>query len=269
MAKLWRSVWSAGGSKNTYHRKLWVVKLALGEDVVFTGRTVLWLRQIITATPDAIDILLGPGTGQRARNGVRFFRGAPFDSDATVSIEGFRTASVYRSVSDVAAVVPMESLMRWIPAMDRRRLGNLAGLKEHMTARGRFVGAVNLRAAIVSLERDLPHSGAERLARRSLRDAGMQPARRPHAVKHSSRTLAEIDIAFVDVKYGAEIDGPHHQLPEVVAADKQRDRQLRRLGWTIDRFTVAEVEANPEAFVAAVQQGLADAQRREFGVTHR
>jgi len=102
-----------------------------------------------------------------------------------------------------------------------------------------------------------------------LRDAGLRPACRPYAVKHHSRTIAEIDVAFTEVKYGAEIDGPHHQLPEVVIADKQRDRQLHRLGWTIDRFTAAEVEADPAAFVTAVKQGLADAQRRITGPTHR
>lgn len=262
MVRVSHGVWALPAAPNTYRRKLWVVKLALGDDVVFTGRTALWLRRVITATPHEADVLLPPGTHQRARPGVRFHRGRPLDDDSIVNLEGFRTACVYRAFTDVSAVAPVESLMRWIPAMDRLRLGHLDGLDEYVVRRGRFPGVVNTRAAAAALRNDLPHSGAERLARRSLRDVGIRFPTRPYPVKVGGAIIAEIDIAFPDVKYGVEIDGPHHRLPEVAQADKGRDRRLAREGWTIDRFTCEEVEGATRAFVAEVRRGLDGARAR-------
>ncbi|HUG83764.1 MAG TPA: hypothetical protein VMM13_04320, partial [Euzebya sp.] len=45
---------------------------------------------------------------------------------------------------------------------------------------------------------------------------------------------------------------PHHWLPMQAAADRQRDRLLRELDWLVERFSVYEIDKDPEAFVAAV-----------------
>jgi very-short-patch-repair endonuclease len=233
-----------------------VVRHALGDDVIFTGRTVLWLRQITTGTPSGIDVWSGPQAHYRGRKGVVFSRGAWVPSDAVTKVDGFATAPVRRAFTDVARVAAYDSLLRWLPAADRRRLMTLDALEEYVPLRGAFPGVVNLRAAMAVLRSDLPHSDAERFARRLVRDAGLRPYPRPYAVKVAGVTIAEIDIAVVPAKYGAEVDGPHHQMPEVIAADKARDRKLRALGWRIDRFPVEEIEADPEGFVAEVKRGL-------------
>jgi hypothetical protein len=255
----WKGVWVVGGSRNTYRRKLWVVRHALGADVVFTGRTVLFLRQIITATPTGIDVWSGRQVHHRDRNGVVFHRGLWVPEDAVARIDGFATAPVRRAFADVARIAAFDSLLRWLPAADRRRLLTLDQLDEYLPHRGAFPGLVNLRAAMAALRHDFPHSGGERLARRLVRAGGLRPYPRPYSVRVDGVTIAEIDLAFVPQKYGAEVDGPHHELPEVVAADKARDRRLRGLGWRIDRFPIREIEADPEGFIAEVKRGLTGA----------
>ena len=256
MVRLGGGVWAECGAPNTYRRKLWVAKLMLGEEVVFTGRTVLWLRRIITATPSQVDIYCGPKRAVRPNATRRVVRSKWLDEDLTVNVEGFQTAGVYRSFTDAANVVPLETLLRWLPAMDRLRLGTIDELEAYMTERGTFPGSVKLVAAVASLQADLPHSGKERYARALLRAAGIAPHRRPYPVKYNGVTVAEIDCAYPQFLYGAEVDGPHHSVSAVVKADKTRDRQLRRLGWTIDRFPAEHVVNDPAGFVAEVRRGL-------------
>lgn len=117
-------------------------------------------------------------------------------------------------------------------------------------------GVVNLRAAVATLRLDLPHSGAERFGRKLLRAADLAPHPRPYPVRERGATVAEIDLAYPPILYGVEVDGPHHRLADVAQADRVRDRKLRRLGWTIDRFTVEEIEADPEGFVNEVRRAF-------------
>ena len=264
-AHLGRDLWAVTGSPNTYLRKLWAAKLRFGGEVVFTGRTALWLRRIITATPATIDILTGPQLHLRARAGYHFARGGLLADDDTLNLEGFRSVSVYRAFTDAASAVSMDSLLRWLPAMDRLRLGTLEGLADYYGRRGRFVGIVDLRAAVTVLLVGLPHSGAEKVARKVLRAADLAPYARPYPVRLNGRTIAEIDLAYPKVLYGAEVDGPHHQLAEVAAADKARDRRQARAGWTIDRFPHDLVLNDPAGFLAEVKASLAGAQGRYPG----
>lgn len=266
---LGHGLWAFAGAPNTYYRKLWTTKLSMSPDSMFTGRTVLWLRRIITATPREVDILTGPALHRRTRPSVHAFRGALLEDDDSINLEGLPTAPVYRAFTDAAGVSAVDALVRWLPAMDRRRLGTLDGLAQYMELRARFVGVVNLRAAIATLSSDLPHSGAERAGRRALRGAGLRPYPRPYPVRMRRRIIAEIDIAYPKYLYGAEVDGPHHLLPEVAAADKARDRQLVRLGWTVDRFPHELVLNDPVAFVREVRSGLNGAQSRHLAISHR
>ncbi len=259
----------ARGAPNTYRRKLSVAQLRFGDDVVFTARTALWLRQLITANPPVVDVLARPDAHYRARTRTRFHRGATIDGASTVKIERFYAADVYRAMTDAAADVPLESLLRWLPAMDRLRQGTLDGFDEHVRERGRFRGVVNCRAASALLRTDLPHSGAERTGRAALRRSGFPPYPRPYPVRLGTRIIAEIDVAFPRRLYGAEIDGPHHLLPEVAVADKSRDRQLARLGWTIERFSADAVTGDPEWFANEVRKGLIGPDRRHIADSDR
>ena len=182
MTNLGGGAWAQCGAPNTYRRKLWVAKLTLGNDVVFTGRTALWLRRIVATTPVEIDIFCGE-RALRNLKGRRCVRGQWGDEDTTINIEGFQTACVYRALRDAAAVVPVETLLRWLPAMDRLRLGSIEELAAYLEGCGRFPGVVNLRAAVATLRLELPHSGAERFARRLLRAADIAPHPRPYAVR--------------------------------------------------------------------------------------
>lgn len=67
-----------------------------------------------------------------------------------------------------------------------------------------------------------------------------------------------IDFAYLAVRLAIEIDGPHHRLPEVKARDARRDRRLRQLGWTVDRFDEDEITYHPERVLIAIRRRLVE-----------
>lgn len=67
-----------------------------------------------------------------------------------------------------------------------------------------------------------------------------------------------IDFAYPVVRLAIEVDGPHHRLPEVKARDARRDRRLRQLGWTVDRFDEDEITYHPERVLVAIRRRLVE-----------
>lgn len=67
-----------------------------------------------------------------------------------------------------------------------------------------------------------------------------------------------IDFAYRAVKLAIEIDGPHHRMPEVKARDARRDRRLRQLGWTVERFDEDVVTYHPERVLMTVRRRLVE-----------
>jgi len=170
---------------------------------------------------------------------------------------------VLRAVTDHARDSGRDAVVRTLVELDRLREASPAAVLGYLERRGRFLGVGTVRyAARRLLDRGLSHSGGEAYARRLLREAGVDVHPRPFTVVAGGVIFGEIDLACLAVRYGAEVDGPVHDLPEVAAADKVRDRRLRRIDWTIDRFRDEEVRRDPAGFVRAVRDGLAAAARR-------
>ncbi|HEY8341250.1 MAG TPA: type IV toxin-antitoxin system AbiEi family antitoxin domain-containing protein [Egibacteraceae bacterium] len=260
--RLHRGVWVVHSGAVGYRQQLRGALLAGAPDAALTGISTLWLAKAVAETPRQVDLWLPPGRGPRPSNPVRVTRGALVDGDLVHTLTGLPTLSYARAVTDLAATASVDHLVRVIAALDRLRLASPGGIAELAARRGRFPGVVKLRVALARVEDDLAHSETEALGRRLVVEAGLRPHPAPYPVAVDGVVIAEIDIAFPPWRYGAEVDGPHHLLPEVARADKARDRALHGHGWWIDRFTTDEVERTPQAFVAAVRRGLEAAKAR-------
>jgi len=161
-----------------------------------------------------------------------------------------------RCFADFAAHATFKELAQSIAGADRRRLVTVRSVINEVEKRKRFPGRTVLRAVLTDMASGISHSSYERLGRRLLAAAGHRPHRRPLAIAEGGRLLAEIDIPFEPLLYGVEIDGPHHLLAAVAAADRIRDRTLERIGWRIDRFFWFELEERPQWFVTEVTRQL-------------
>jgi hypothetical protein len=247
-----RGVYVLPGTRATFGQEAAAALLALGERALLTGEAALCVYEIVTGRPALLDLVVPASARLDPRQGVRLRRTRVYDAIRARTIDGLRAVHPTRALADSATWSTDVVAARRIARAIALRHCTLGQARAELEARKRFPGRAAYHRALLMLEGELTHSAGEQDARRHLREAGLHPYPRPYPVIAGGRILAEADIAIVPVRYDIEIDGPHHDLPEQVKADKARDRRLGRHGWTVDRYPVEFVAATPGTFVREV-----------------
>lgn len=237
-----RGCWVPAGFELSHTQRAAEAISGLSEDVLLTGRTALFLYGVLDHPGKDVELLVPAKQHYLVQDGVCLHRTRIFDGVRYQHRKGFRLALPARAFADFAPHASLNDLCCDLATAMRKRQCTLPKIAAEIAARKRWPGRRTLRIAHGLLTGELKHSADEGMARRLLREAGHRPHHEPLTIESGGRLLAEIDIPFVDVMYGVEIDGPHHLLPDVAAADRQRDRALEKLGWLIDRFFWFELE---------------------------
>jgi very-short-patch-repair endonuclease len=104
-------------------------------------------------------------------------------------------------------------------------------------------------------------SAFETLIRRLLVRAGLAPEALQHEVRDADgRFLARLDMAWPSLRLAVEADGrAHHDTLPALYRDRVRANDLALAGWTILRFTWADLQQRPEWVVAQVRRAIAGA----------
>lgn len=254
-------------SRHSYERSCWALLVALRLRGRLTGETALWMHGVYgqeTPRPSVIDVLVAGPHHPRPRPGVHLIRTDTLDAEARDRRRGFEVTPAPRAWADFARRATSDQLVAAVAGLDRLRLATPEDLASYLQRRGQFPGRTSAWAALQRAQGQLTHSSREHTARRLLHEAdlALAPWPRPLAVLLDGVAIAEVDVPWPQVRYGVEIDGPHHQLPAQQQADRSRDRCLTSLGWMIDRFSVDEIEQSPGQFVREVRAGLAAATQR-------
>ena len=229
----------------------------VGEPALLTGATGLALLGVTEAAQADAEVVVPLRRSPVSREGICVHHTSTYDDVRSQTVDGLSVARAERCFMDLAAHATHKEITTLVAHADRRRLVTLGTLDAEVARRKRFPGRTLIRRAIAEMRDEVVHSAYERLGRRLLREAGHKPHRRPLTVTSGQRLVAEIDISFEARMYGVEIDGPHHLLADVAAADRTRDRRLEDLGWQIDRFFWFELDERPRWFVAEVTRRLA------------
>ena len=251
-------------SKRTYERSCWSHLVALRLQGCLTGESALWMYGVYgndAQSPSGIDILVAGAQHRQRRAGLHIIRSDTADARDCDRRRGFEVAPAPRAWADFARRATVGQLVAAIAGLDRLRLATPVELASYIEARAPFPGRWAAWAALERARGQLTHSSGEHTARRLLNEADLAlvPWPRPLAVTLDGVAIAEVDVPWPQVRYGVEIDGPHHFLPAQQQADRSRDRGLTSLGWMIDRFSVEEIEQRPDQFVREVRAGLAAA----------
>ena len=80
-----------------------------------------------------------------------------------------------------------------------------------------------------------------------------EPVIHHDVVDATGRHLAEIDLAYPELKIAIELDGGDHQRREVFERDRPRQNNLVLEGWIVLRFTWDAYRDRPHEIVAAVR----------------
>lgn len=141
----------------------------------------------------------------------------------------------------------------------RAKLDGLhAALRDRVTRRGRVAIRRFLRDS-----RDIPWSWAERRAHVLLRGAGITGWESNSPVEVALGRTVYVDLAFPELHLVIEIDGAQwHLFPGQVLADRERDLDVSKRGWTVVRVSATLVIDDPAGFVAAVRTLVAVRRRR-------
>ncbi|GIJ49812.1 hypothetical protein Val02_66980 [Virgisporangium aliadipatigenens] len=87
-------------------------------------------------------------------------------------------------------------------------------------------------------------------------DAGLpEPAVQFPVYDRAGRSVARLDLAYEHLRIGLEYDGDHHRERATFQRDAARLNSLHLCGWTILRFTAADLR-NPELVAAQVREAL-------------
>jgi hypothetical protein len=250
-------IWVPDKKKVSYAVRCRAAVAYVGGPVLLTGASALLHLAVVRQPPDKVELLLPTDRWIKPRGGLCPHYTTGFASIQAVPCDGMRLAWAARALADYAAHAGVSVLCRAIADATRLRHCTLAQVGAELHARRSFRGRAKLGRAYGELSGELNHSSYEEYGRRLLREAGEDVPPRPMPVVHNERDVAEVDLPWHDLRYGVEIDGPPHLLPEVAAKDRARDRMLARLcGWTIDRYLWFELEEQPERFVREVTDRL-------------
>jgi hypothetical protein len=261
--RLWPGLWVPSGQRLSHEVRCRAAVAYLGGDVLVTAQSALHALGVLRREPDKVELLLPSTRWIAPREGLCLHYTSGLSGIRTIRKDGVRLTATPRSLREYGRHATVAQLCTAMADAVRLRHCRLSDVGVELAGGARLPRQAAVRQAFGELSGELNHSGYERLGRRLLREAGEDVPSRPQPVVHRERNVAEIDIPFLDLAYGVEIDGPPHLLHEVAARDRERDRMLRReCGIEIDRYLWFELEEQPERFVREVTTRLRDLRTR-------
>lgn len=173
----------------------------------------------------------------------------------TVRARGLLVASPKDTVVDLARGWPFEDALTVTQRALQTRVVSFDDLIAAHASMRRFAGVAQLARVIATLA-DGTRSEAERLLVRLLREAGIAGWIANHRVRAGGRGY-EIDVAFPERRLAVEVDGQaFHSDGRAFQRDRRRQNDLVCAGWTVLRFTWADLTQDPERVIAAILDAL-------------
>jgi hypothetical protein len=216
----------------------------------------MWKVEIpLEPAGDVVHLTVPPGSKARNRRDRRLHRTALAPDD----IErrwGFWATTPERTWRDLAAVLEPAALLAVTDQL-LQVLCRPEQLQAALARRPTGPGAARARR-VLAVADPLADSPMESVLRWLLHEAGLpRPVLQHRALDDRERQIGFGDLAWPDRKVLIEFDGDHHRNRSTFVADLRRQNRLVLEGWTVLRFSSADVLGRPEEVVAAVQRALA------------
>ena len=251
-----RSVYRLVGPPLTWRSRLLAPILSSGPDAMASHLAAAALHGLDGYPEGTPELSIPRGLGRR-RPDIRVHTSTDLDRCTRMVVDGIPVTDVARTILDVGRVVGDRRLHRTIEGARRGGLTDwpriIATLAVH-ARRGR-PGVARLRRVIAAnAHRDeITDSDLELLVLALLREAGLPEPVLHHRVYDGARFVAEVDLAYPDLRIAIEIDGRVHLEAEVRERDLPRQNDLVLSGWIVLRFTWSRYRTRPASIVAEVR----------------
>jgi Protein of unknown function (DUF559) len=195
-------------------------------------------------------------TGSAVRNRAdRFVHRLPLASDEITRIAGIPVTTATRTWRDLAMELPCPQLLA---VTDQLLAGpaTAASLEAALRRRPGGRGAGRARA-VLRVADALAGSPMESVLRWTLLDAGLpRPVLQHVIIDAAGRFAGRADLAWPALRVLVEFDGDLHRDRDVFVNDLRRQNRLVAAGWTVLRFSSADLLGRPEEVVAEVRAAL-------------
>ena len=190
-----------------------------------------------------------PGTaGRKRRSGLRIHRTTTLDD--TTTVRGIPVTNPLRTILDLATVLSGRPLEHALDLADQRHLIDFAELRRRRLPR-------SLQAVLTLYAQAVTRSELEERFLALCHEHGL-----PRPNVNTRIEGCEVDFAWRDRRLVVEVDGyRYHRAPSTFEDDRERDVVLSVAGWTVLRFTYAQVVRRPAWVAAAVATHLAPSRR--------
>jgi hypothetical protein len=237
--------------------RLPAILMTAPEGAVISHHTAaaMWKVEIpLQPVSDVVHVTVPPASKARNRGDRRLHRAA-LGADDVERRWGFWVTTPERTWRDLAAVLEPAALL---PVTDQ--LLQVLCRPEHLQAalarRPTGPGAARARRVLAVADPKVD-SPMESVLRWLLHEAGLpRPVVQYRALDERGRQIGFGDLAWPDRKVLIEFDGDLHRDRTTFVADLRRQNRLVLEGWTVLRFSSADVRGRPDEVVAAVRRAL-------------
>jgi hypothetical protein len=256
-------LYMVAGARPTWEGRLLGLILAAGDGAVASHRAAaaLWgIEGFNKGTPE----LTVPRGKRFRRPAARIHESTDLHLAGVRRRDGIPVTDPARTLLDLARRLPENGLELAIESARRQHLTSwqelIATLTRH--ARPGRPGIVRLRETIAANvhREEISDSDFEVMVLALLVEQGLPEPVLHHEVRSpDGRLIAEVDLAYPELKVAIELDGGDHHRRDVFERDRPRQNALVLAGWTVLRFTWRAYVDEPDSLVAAVRAARAAA----------
>jgi very-short-patch-repair endonuclease len=255
-ARVFRGTYVRGGDPSDLQVRAAAAQLVLPEQAWVADRFLLWLLGIDVLPPGApvLEAVVPRLAVVPRRTGMRLRECLvpPHDQDLLGELRILRplraTADLLRLLPDAERLVVADAVLRSGVPVDALR----SELVRHRGLRGvRFAHATLGRADARA------ESPPESRLRHVLLEGGLDVVPQHDVHGADGRWIARVDLAIPALKIAIEYDGREvHERADVFVNDRRRQNALVAAGWTVLRFSAADLR-NPSLVLRAVAAAIA------------
>jgi very-short-patch-repair endonuclease len=221
---------------------------ACGPRAVLSGLAAAYLLGLVGGTTPAPEVT---APSERRVKGVRTRRCRSLDSRDVTRWRGIPVTSVPRTLVDLAAVLPAETLARACHEAGVRHRTTPAAVEAVLARRPNTPGAADLRRILRGDER-VTLSKLEARFLRLLRENGL-PLPETNRLADGRR----VDCRWPEQRLTVELDGyRYHNSRYAWEQDRRREREARARGDEFRRYTYGDVFEDPKLMLTELRELL-------------
>lgn len=246
------------GAPQTWHQSVLASQLSTGGIVSHRSAAELWG---LIQPAGYVDVSVRAPRAPRAEPPAIVHRIGDLHPELAVEREGLRITDPVRTVIDLGLVLPLWSVR---DALSRGLTTHLLTISQVETLRDALGRKGRNGTGVVRelLDERLLTAGDEEslLEKRFFDLVRHHDVPRPviqYEVWHAGRFIARVDAAYPELKLAIEVDGyRHHSSPDAFQRDRTRQNRLVALGWTVLRFTWADVVQRPAMVAQTIREAV-------------